>query len=92
MTEYNRGTPHSNSIVMAPLKMVYSGRRGKAYRRRLAALILPRTKPLPDIVRDMRQLVQEMDLAGSGSNSEAESDTEQDREGESSSISASGCA
>jgi tRNA-dihydrouridine synthase A len=76
---------------MAPLKMMYSGRRGKAYRRRLAAIIVPRTKPLPDIVRDMRQMLQEMNFANSGSSSEAESDAEQDKD-ESNSTSASGCA
>ncbi len=67
LTEHKRGTPHSNSVVMAPLKMLYGGRRGREYRRRLAALILPRTKPLPDIVRDMRQMMQEMNFANSGS-------------------------
>ncbi|KAI8604526.1 dihydrouridine synthase-domain-containing protein [Dissophora ornata] len=65
LTEHERGTPHSNSVVMAPLKMLYGGRRGKEYRRRLAAVIMPRTKPLPDIVRDMRQMMQEMDFSAS---------------------------
>ncbi|KAG0299840.1 hypothetical protein BGZ98_009714 [Dissophora globulifera] len=78
MTEYERGTPHSNSIVMAPLKMLYGGRRGKEYRRRLAALIMPRTKPLPEIVRDMRQMMQEMDFAGSGSGAESDNDNDND--------------
>ncbi|KAF9182665.1 hypothetical protein BGZ51_004519 [Haplosporangium sp. Z 767] len=76
LTEHERGTPHSNSVVMAPLKMLYGGRRGREYRRRLAALILPRTKPLPDIVRDMRQMMQEMNFAASSSEDEGgESDT-----------------
>ncbi|KAF9281687.1 hypothetical protein BGZ68_006478 [Mortierella alpina] len=80
LSEHVRGTPHSNSVVMAPLKMLYGGRRGREYRRRLAALILPRTKPLPDIVRDMRLMMQEMNFAGSGSDrdsgDEAEAETE----------------
>ncbi|KAG0225168.1 dihydrouridine synthase-domain-containing protein [Mortierella sp. GBAus27b] len=87
LTEHTRGTPHSNSVVMAPLKMLYSGRRGKEYRRRLAALILPRTKPLPEIVRDMRQMMQEMDFASSGSESDAELDEDGPK-----AISASSCA
>lgn len=65
---------------MAPLKMLYGGRRGKEYRRRLAALILPRTKPLPDIVTDMRQMMQEMDFSRpSEADSEAEDDPENDQ-------------
>ncbi|KAG0263926.1 hypothetical protein BG011_007759 [Mortierella polycephala] len=76
LTEHERGTPHSNSVVMGPIKMLYGGRRGREYRRRLAALILPRTKPLPDIVRDMRQMMQEMNFASSSSEDEGtESDT-----------------
>ncbi|KAG0011182.1 hypothetical protein BGZ80_000872 [Entomortierella chlamydospora] len=74
LAEHERGTPHSNSIVMAPLKMLYGGRRGREYRRRLAALILPRTKPLPDIVRDMRQMLQEMDFSMSSSENESDHD------------------
>ncbi|KAG0056507.1 hypothetical protein BGZ83_004765 [Gryganskiella cystojenkinii] len=81
LTEHERGTPHSNAVVMAPLKMLYGGRRGKEYRRRLAALILPRTKPLPDIVRDMRQMMQEMDF--SRPVSDAESEAEEGEEGRS---------
>jgi len=79
LTEHERGTPHSNSVVMAPLKMLYGGRRGKEYRRRLAALILPRTKPLPDIITDMRQMMQEMDFSRPlDVESEAEEDSEND--------------
>ncbi|KAF9958031.1 hypothetical protein BGZ65_001716 [Modicella reniformis] len=92
LKEHVRGTPHSNSVVMAPLKMLYGGRRGKEYRRRLAALILPRTKPLPDIVRDMRQMMREMDFANSGSGLEAESDTEQDGESDAAPTQISGCS
>ncbi|KAF9114577.1 hypothetical protein BGX27_010460 [Mortierella sp. AM989] len=77
MTEHERGTRHSNSVVTAPLKMLYGGQRGREYRRRLAAAILPRTKPLPDIVRDIRQMLQELDLSAStseiGSDNESES-------------------
>ncbi|KAI1315524.1 hypothetical protein EDD11_000705 [Mortierella claussenii] len=80
LTEHERGTPHSNSVVMGPLKMLYGGRRGREYRRRLAALILPRTKPLPDIVADMRTMMQEMDF--SSSSSEPESDQEPDQDAE----------
>ncbi|KAF9898744.1 hypothetical protein BX616_003663, partial [Lobosporangium transversale] len=72
---HERGTPHSNSVVMAPLKMLYGGRRGKEYRRRLADLILPRTKPLPDIVRDMRQMMKEMDFSASSSDVEPASES-----------------
>ncbi|KAF9189267.1 hypothetical protein BGZ49_003841 [Haplosporangium sp. Z 27] len=74
LSEHERGTRHSNSVVMGPLKMLYGGRRGKEYRRRLAALINPRTKPLPDIVRDMRQMMQEMDFSASSSEVESDAD------------------
>ncbi|KAF9919062.1 hypothetical protein FBU30_011179 [Linnemannia zychae] len=74
LKEHTRGTPHSNSVVMAPLKMLYGGRRGREYRRRLAAAIVPKTKPLPDIVKDVRAMLQEMDF---NSSSETESDCEQ---------------
>lgn len=87
LTEHTRGTPHSNAVVMAPLKMLYGGRRGREYRRRLAATILPKTKPLPDIVRDVRLMLQEMDFNSSASEAEVESDNE---DGESSKV-VSGC-
>ncbi|KAF9575186.1 hypothetical protein EC968_004122 [Mortierella alpina] len=90
LTEHARGTPHSNSVVMAPLKMLYGGRRGREYRRRLAALILPRTKPLPDIVRDMRLMMQDMNFASSSSDRESEDETETE-DGEVSTA-ATGCA
>ncbi|KAF9348305.1 hypothetical protein BGX26_000271 [Mortierella sp. AD094] len=83
LTEHERGTRHSNSVVMAPLKMLYGGRRGREYRRRLAAVILPRTKPLPDIVRDMKQMLQEMDFSGSGSENESDHDEPDHNEPES---------
>ncbi|KAF9433693.1 hypothetical protein BGZ76_009103 [Entomortierella beljakovae] len=61
LMEHERGTPHSNSTVMGPLKMLYAGRFGREYRRRLAGAIVPRTKPLSDVVRDVRQMLQELD-------------------------------
>ncbi|CAO3574591.1 unnamed protein product [Mortierella alpina] len=76
LTEHVRGTPHSNSVVMAPLKMLYRGRRGREYRRRLAALILPRTKPLPDIVRDMRLMMQDMNFASTDSDKDSGDEAE----------------
>ncbi|KAG0281408.1 hypothetical protein BGZ95_004128 [Linnemannia exigua] len=89
LTEHTRGTPHSNAVVMAPLKMLYGGRRGREYRRRLAATILPKTKPLPDIVRDVKIMLEEMDFNSSAS--EAEAEVESDKEdGESSKVT-SGC-
>ncbi|KAF9129355.1 hypothetical protein BGW39_004231 [Mortierella sp. 14UC] len=89
LTEHTRGTPHSNAVVMAPLKMLYGGRRGREYRRRLAAAILPKTKPLPDVVRDVRAMLEEMDFNSSAS--EAEVEVEEDKEGEESSKCVSGC-
>ncbi|KAF9977458.1 hypothetical protein BGZ73_005956 [Actinomortierella ambigua] len=62
LTEHERGTPHSNSMVMAPLKMMIPGRRGKDFRRQYASIIMPRTKPLPDIVRDMRELLKDFNI------------------------------
>jgi tRNA-dihydrouridine synthase A len=78
LSEYIQGTPHSNSIVMAPLKMLYTGRRGKEYRRRLADAIAPRTKQMVDVVRDIRLMLQEMDFntSASDSGSEVGSDNE----------------
>ncbi|KAG0062417.1 hypothetical protein BGZ89_010681 [Linnemannia elongata] len=89
LTEHTRGTPHSNAVVMAPLKMLYGGRRGREYRRRLAATILPKTKPLPDIVRDVRLMLEEMDFNSSAS--EAETEVELDNEDRESSKVVSGC-
>lgn len=74
---------------MAPLKMLYGGRRGREYRRRLAATILPKTKPLPDIVRDVRLMLEEMDFNSSAS--EAETEVELDNEDRESSKVVSGC-
>ncbi|KAF9100439.1 hypothetical protein BGX29_006597 [Mortierella sp. GBA35] len=93
LTEHTRGTPHSNAVVMAPLKMLYGGRRGREYRRRLAAAILPRTKPLPDIVTDIRLMLQEMDFNSSASEAEAEAEVDSDHERDESSSSkvVSGC-
>ncbi|KAF9965540.1 hypothetical protein BGZ70_004618 [Mortierella alpina] len=90
LTEHVRGTPHSNSVVMAPLKMLYGGRRGREYRRRLAALILPRTKPLPDIVRDMRLMMQEMNFVSSDSDKDSGDEAETKTEDEESPV-AVGC-
>ncbi|KAF9900226.1 hypothetical protein EC991_007711 [Linnemannia zychae] len=94
LTEHSRGTPHSNSVIMAPLKMLYGGRRGREYRRRLAAAILPKTKSLPDTVRDVKAMLQEMDFNSSASEAEVEveSDKEDGKEsgGESSKV-VSGC-
>ncbi|KAF9987723.1 hypothetical protein BGZ75_000194 [Mortierella antarctica] len=92
LTEHVRGTPHSNSVVMAPLKMLYGGRRGREYRRRLAALILPRTKPLPDIVRDMRKMMQEMNFASSGSDRDSGDEVEVEAEDGEVPAAARGCA
>lgn len=88
LTEHIRGTPHSNAVVMAPLKMLYGGRRGREYRRRLAATILPKTKPLPDIVRDVRALLEEMDFNSSASEAEMEGvlDNEVENDSESSKV------
>ncbi|KAF9160266.1 hypothetical protein DFQ26_005722 [Actinomortierella ambigua] len=81
LTEHERGTPHSNSMVMAPLKMMIPGRRGKDFRRQYASIIMPRTKPLPDIVRDMREMLKDFNIPTglrgvSVSDSEAASDEE----------------
>ncbi|KAF9936894.1 hypothetical protein BGZ67_001911 [Mortierella alpina] len=92
LTEHVRGTPHSNSVVMAPLKMLYGGRRGREYRRRLAALILPRTKPLPDIVRDMRKMMQETNFASSGSDRDSGDEVEVEAEDGEVPAAARGCA
>ncbi|KAK3838042.1 MAG: tRNA-dihydrouridine synthase A [Linnemannia gamsii] len=89
LTEHTRGTPHSNAVVMAPLKMLYGGRRGREYRRRLAATILPKTKPLPDIVRDVKIMLEEMDFNSSASEAEAEVESGKE-DGESSKVT-SGC-
>ncbi|KAG0372103.1 hypothetical protein BGX24_000736 [Mortierella sp. AD032] len=89
LTEHTRGTPHSNAVVMAPLKMLYGGRRGREYRRRLAATILPKTKPLPDIVRDVKIMLEEMDFNSSASEAEAEVESSKE-DGESSKVT-SGC-
>ncbi|KAG0340317.1 hypothetical protein BG000_000174 [Podila horticola] len=93
LTEHKRGTPNSNAVVMAPLKMLYGGRRGKEYRRRLARAISPRTKSLPDIVRDVRLMMQEMDYGGVTTASEADDngDSDLDSDSETVSHSASGC-
>ncbi|KAG0027346.1 hypothetical protein BGZ81_005682 [Podila clonocystis] len=95
LTEHKRGTPNSNAVVMAPLKMLYGGRRGKEYRRRLARAISPRTKSLPDIVRDVRLMMQEMDYGGVTTASEAENngdpDSDSDSDSETVSRSAPGC-
>lgn len=95
LTEHERGTPNSNAVVMAPLKMLYGGRRGKEYRRRLARAISPRTKSLPDTVRDVRLMMQEMDYGGVTTASEAEdnggSESDSDSDLEAASHSASGC-
>ncbi|KAF9392037.1 hypothetical protein CPC16_003681 [Podila verticillata] len=84
LTEHERGTPNSNAVVMAPMKMLYGGRRGKEYRRRLARAISPRTKSLPDIVRDVRLMMQEMDYGGVTTASEAEDNGDSDSDSEAS--------
>lgn len=76
---------------MAPMKMLYGGRRGKEYRRRLARAISPRTKSLPDIVRDVRLMMQEMDYGGVTTASETEDNGDSDSDSEAVSHSASGC-
>ncbi|KAG0235898.1 hypothetical protein BGW42_004544 [Actinomortierella wolfii] len=85
LTEHERGTPHSNSVVMAPLKMMIPGRRGKDFRRRYASIIMPRTKPLTDIVRDMREMIRDFDIpnslhSASVSDSEETSDQESEED------------
>ncbi|KAG0345499.1 hypothetical protein BG004_003663 [Podila humilis] len=94
LTEHERGTPNSKGIVMAPLKMLYNGHRGREYRRRLAAALSPRTKSLPDAVRDVRLMMQEMDYGGVTTTSEAEdgSDGDSDSDSDFGSEAAASCA